>query len=141
MSNRTEQTMVTRLLADGYSQRILSYTFKRPMSAQKLSKICKIPIAACYRRIHELLKAGLISVADEKIIYKGRKVKLYRCRLKSASLRFSGGKFMVNYNTLPEENPATESTLDDINLERGEGFSIPENVTKGATNILETEEN
>jgi len=131
--------MVTRLLADGYSQRILSYTFKRPMSAQKLSKICKIPIAACYRRIHELLKAGLISVADEKIIYKGRKVKLYRCRLKSASLRFSGGKFMVNYNTLPEENPATESTLDDINLERGEGFPISENGIKGANNILKTE--
>jgi len=133
--------MVTRLLADGYSQRILSYTFKRSMSAQKLSKICKIPIAACYRRIHELVKAGLISVADEKIIYKGRKVKLYRCRLKSASLRFSGGKFMVNYNTLPEENPATESTLDDINLERGEGFSIPENGTKGAPDPLETEKN
>lgn len=73
------------------------------MSAQKLSKICRIPIAACYRRIHELEQVGLISIADEKEIYKGRKVKLYRCRLKTASLRFSGGKFKVAYDTLPEE--------------------------------------
>jgi len=119
MNSRAADSKVSRLLADGYSQRILSYTYKKPMSAQKLSKVCKIPIAACYRRIHELEKVGLLSIADEKEIYKGRKVKLYRCKLKSASLRFSRGKFKVIYDTVPDaetENDGSEDNSDDGSL-------------------------
>ena len=119
MNSRSNERKVSRLLADGYSQRILSYTYKKPMSAQKLSKICRIPIAACYRRIHELEQVGLISIADEKEIYKGRKVKLYRCRLKSASLRFSGGKFKVAYDTLPEEPQEGNGGESESNADEG----------------------
>jgi predicted ArsR family transcriptional regulator len=97
---RTKQ--VSKLLADDYSQKILISTYGSPMSAQRLSKICQIPIAACYRRIHELEQAGLLSVDREKEVYKGRKVRLYRCRLRSASIRFSNGRFNVKYDTEPE---------------------------------------
>ncbi len=93
---------VSRLLADDYSQRILANTYTAPMSAQKLSKLCQIPIAACYRRIHELEQAGLISVDREKEVYKGRKVRLYRCRLRSATIRFNNGRFVIKYDTEPE---------------------------------------
>lgn len=67
------------------------------MSAQRLSKTCQIPIAACYRRIHELEQAGLLVVDREKEVYKGRKVRLYKCRLLSATLRFSNGRFAVRF--------------------------------------------
>jgi len=99
MNEHPSEVKVSRLLADNYSQKILSYTFRKAMSAQRLSKMCRIPIAACYRRIHDLEKAGLIFISDEREIRKGRKVKLYRCGLKSATLRFSNGKFKVEYDT------------------------------------------
>lgn len=104
MTDKDSEAKITKLLADGYSQRILSYTYRKPMSAQKLSALCHIPIAACYRRIHELERAGMLIVADEKEIYKGRKVKLYRCSLRHAVLRFSDGKFKVNYDIILDMN-------------------------------------
>ena len=99
MNEHRSEVKISRLLADNYSQKILSYTYRKAMSAQRLSKICRIPIAACYRRIHDLEKAGLIFISDETEIRKGRRVKLYKCGLKSATLRFSHGKFKVDYDT------------------------------------------
>lgn len=93
---------VSKLLADDYSQKILTSTYTAPMSAQRLSKICQIPIAACYRRIHELESAGLLGVDREKEVYKGRKVRLYRCKLRSATIKFLNGRFVVRYATEPE---------------------------------------
>ncbi len=99
---------VSKLLADDYSQKILASTYASPMSAQRLSKICQIPIAACYRRIHELESVGLLGVDKEKEVYKGRKVRLYRCKLRSASIRFMNGRFVVRYDTQPEEDNGGE---------------------------------
>ena len=93
---------VSKLLADDYSQKILAYTYTSPVSAQKLSRICRIPIAACYRRIHDLEQAGLICVDGVKEIYKGRRVRLYRCRLRSAVIRFSKGQFVLKYDVWPD---------------------------------------
>lgn len=141
MSPQTSDTRISRLLADGYSQRILSYTYKKPMSAQKLSKIGRIPIAACYRRIHDLETAGLISIADEKEIYKGRKVKLYRCRLKSASLKFSRGKFKISYDRLPEENSPDNGDGEELKIQEGEDFPLEEDSLIRTDKLFETKEN
>jgi len=102
MTSEHKTKDVSRLLADDYSQKILVSTYTSPMSAQRLSKICQIPIAACYRRIHELALAGLLGVEREKEVYKGREVRLYKCRLRSATLRFINGRFVVRYDTEPE---------------------------------------
>jgi predicted ArsR family transcriptional regulator len=102
MTSEHKAKDVSRLLADDYSQKILVSTYTSPMSAQRLSKTCQIPIAACYRRIHELELAGLVGVDREKEVYKGRKVRLYKCRLRSATLKFLNGRFVVRYDTEPE---------------------------------------
>ena len=103
--------MVSKLLADDYSQKILAYTYTSPVSAQKLSRICRIPIAACYRRIHELERAGLISVDREKEVYKGRRVRLYRCKLRSAVIRFSKGRFVLKYDVWPDNGREDEEEM------------------------------
>ena len=118
MTPEDKTRAVSRLLADNYSQKILAYTYSSPVSAQKLSKICRIPIAACYRRIHELEQVGLITVDREKEIYKGRRVRLYRCRLRSAVIRFSNGRFILKYDVSPEnggneEEPAGQQAMAD----------------------------
>ena len=109
---------VSRLLADDYSQKILVNTYSTPMSAQKLSRICGIPIAACYRRIHELEQAGLISVDREKEVYKGRKVRLYKCLLRTATIKFMNGRFVVRYDCEPE------------NGDNGNGNPVPQDVAQ-----------
>ena len=102
MDIELKRRAVSRLLADDYSQKILVRTYDAPMSAQKLSRVCKIPIAACYRRIHELETVGLIGIEDEMEVYKGRRVRMYKCRLRSAMIKFTNGRFAVRYHT--EEN-------------------------------------
>jgi predicted ArsR family transcriptional regulator len=99
---------VSQLLADDYSQKILVNTYSSPMSAQRLSRICQIPIAACYRRIHELEQAGLLTVDREKEVYKGRKVRLYKCKLRSATIKFTNGRFAIRYDCTPDEVSAPE---------------------------------
>jgi len=102
MDAEQKRRAVSRLLADDYSQKILAQTYNTPMSAQRLSRVCRIPIAACYRRIHELETVGLIGIEDEMEVYKGRRVRMYKCRLRSAMIRFTNGRFAVKYHT--EEN-------------------------------------
>ncbi len=102
---------VSQLLADDYSQKILVNTYSSPMSAQRLSKTCQIPIAACYRRIHELEQAGLLTVDGEREVYKGRKIRLYKCMLRSATIEFLNGRFVVRYDCFSEGN-GSEGSLD-----------------------------
>ena len=102
MDTEQKRRAVSKLLADDYSQKILAQTYVTAMSAQRLSRVCRIPIAACYRRIHELETVGLIGIEDEMEVYKGRRVRMYRCRLRSATIRFTNGRFAVKYHT--EEN-------------------------------------
>jgi predicted ArsR family transcriptional regulator len=102
MDAELKRRAVSRLLADDYSQRILAQTFNTPMSAQRLSRVCGIPIAACYRRIHDLETVGLIGIEDEMEVYKGRRVRMYKCRLRTATIKFANGRFAVKYHT--EEN-------------------------------------
>ena len=54
----------SRLITDEYAARILVATFKKPKSAIDLSREYGIPIAATYRRIHMLEKAGLIKCVE-----------------------------------------------------------------------------
>jgi len=107
MDAEQKRRAVSRLLADDYSQKILVRTYNIPMSAQKLSRVCRIPIAACYRRIHDLETVGLIGIEDEMEVYKGRRVRMYKCRLRSAVIKFTKGRFAVRYDT--EENGGENS--------------------------------
>lgn len=116
MTPEEKSKEVSKLLADDYSQKILAFTYASPMSAQRLSKVCRIPIAACYRRIHELEQAGLITVDREKEVYKGRKVRLYKCKLKSAYIKFHNGRFVTRYDTWPENGVSVEAPAPEMQL-------------------------
>ncbi len=83
---------VTKLLSDEYSVKILTATFRMPRSANFLSVKFNIPIAACYRRIRELEKMGLIQTTEKILTPRGKRVSLYRSNLKSAYLSFENGR-------------------------------------------------
>jgi len=87
----------SRLVTDEYSAKILVATFKKPRSAIDLSREYGIPIAACYRRIHVLEKAGLIRCVERALTQKGKRISLYLSQLRNAYIFFENGKLRVRF--------------------------------------------
>ncbi len=88
---------VSRLLTDEYAERILVATQTVSRSVQEISDKYDIPIAACYRKIHELEAAGFLNVSEIVTTPKGKTMKLYRSLLKSAQLVYQDGIFKVKF--------------------------------------------
>lgn len=88
---------ISRLLTDEYAERILVATQTGPRSVQEISDRFDIPIAACYRKIHELEAAGFLRVAEIVTTPKGKAMKLYQSMLKSAHLVYEAGVFRVKF--------------------------------------------
>ncbi len=86
---------ISRLLTDEYAERILVATHDHPRSVQNISDKNDIPIAACYRKVHELEAAGLLQCAEIITTPKGKTMKLYRSQLKRAVLVYEEGVFKV----------------------------------------------
>ena len=85
------------MLTDEYAKRILVATQNTSRSVQEISDKYDIPIAACYRKIHELEEAGFLNVAEIVTTPKGKTMKLYRSLLKSAQLVYEAGIFKVKF--------------------------------------------
>lgn len=88
---------ISRLLTDEYAERILVATQTDSRSVQEISDRYNIPIAACYRKIHELEEAGFLKVAEIVTTPKGKTMKMYRSLLKSAVLVYEDGTFKVKF--------------------------------------------
>src|SRR5947199_5907872 len=88
---------VSRLLTDEYAERILVATQTVSRSVQEISDKYDIPIAACYRKIHELEEAGFLNVAEIVTTPKGNTMKLYRSLLKSVQLVYQEGILEVKF--------------------------------------------
>jgi predicted ArsR family transcriptional regulator len=72
-------------LGSKYSVEILHAT-QKPTSAQELSDELDIPIATCYRRIEELVDAGLLQCEGRKLSEEGRRTNVYRRTLDELSI-------------------------------------------------------
>ena len=93
---------ISRLLTDEYAERILVATHDHPRSVQEISDRHDIPIAACYRKIHELEEAGFLRCAQVVTTPKGKAMKLYQSTLRRANLVFENGSFRVMFEFLGE---------------------------------------
>lgn len=87
----------SRLITDEYSAKILVATYKKAKSAIELSREYGIPIAACYRRIHALENAGLLSCVERALTQKGKRISLYMSQLRNAYIFFENGKLRVRF--------------------------------------------
>jgi hypothetical protein len=82
---------------DTYAAKILVACARRPKHALELSKKLDIPIAACYRRIHVLERAGLVRPVSRALTQQGKRIVLYQSMLKNAYIFFEGGKLRVRF--------------------------------------------
>ncbi len=77
---------------DPYSARILLGTSERAVSALDLSRRFQIPIAACYRRIRQLERLGLVFCEQALPSRNGKGLQLFRSRLRSMRIVLEEGK-------------------------------------------------
>lgn len=82
----------SRLLTEEYSAKILLATMGKAKSAFELSEKLGIPIAACYRKINLLEGAGLIYCDERKLTRAGKRINLYKARVKNAQITFEKNK-------------------------------------------------
>ncbi|RLF49355.1 MAG: ArsR family transcriptional regulator [Thermoplasmata archaeon] len=86
---------LVQLLTDEYGAKILVATYRSPKSALELSQKLGIPIAACYRRIHALENVGLLECVGVERGLKGKKIKLYKSKIKQVMIYFERGNMRV----------------------------------------------
>ncbi len=98
-----------RTITDEYGIKILLACYDTPHSAQELSDRWRIPIAACYRRIHMMETMGILKCESEIIGRRGRIVRLYRTSLRELDFSFKEGKAMVRFRM------DGESTISNLN--------------------------
>ena len=106
----------SKLISDKYSLRILVGIQRKPKSVQQLSEMFGIPIAACYRKIRYLEKAGLVYRTERVLTQKGKRMSLYMSKLKNAYVFFENGKLRVRFilsNGITNDFGG-EITLDDL---------------------------
>ncbi|ELY61288.1 winged helix-turn-helix domain-containing protein [Natronolimnohabitans innermongolicus] len=84
----SDPTRVLSALGNKYSAEILCAA-GTPKSAQALSEDIEIPIATCYRRIEELVDAGLLTCEGRQLSAEGRRTNIYRRTLDELDVDFS----------------------------------------------------
>lgn len=93
-------------LGKKYSAEILTATAE-PRSARELSECLDIPIATSYRRIDELLDAGLLALDDRVRSAGGRRTKVYRRDVNAINIEFDDDEIRVS---LEDRRSGTERT-------------------------------
>lgn len=86
--SETNSQAVLSALGNKYSAEILCAA-GTPKSAQALSRDMEIPIATCYRRIEELVEAGLLECEGRQLSEEGRRTNIYRRTLDEIEVDFS----------------------------------------------------
>lgn len=91
-----EALAVTQTVMDPYSARILLGTCEHAVSALDLSHRFGIPIAACYRRIRQLERMGLVYCEKALPSRNGKGLQLFRSRLKSVRVTLEDGRLKAS---------------------------------------------
>lgn len=82
-------------IADPYSRKILSSTTHEAVGALTLAKECDIPVTTVYRRIEELVHAGLVASAKASRTKDGKWFDLYRSTVKRIDISSENGTLFV----------------------------------------------
>lgn len=82
-------------IADPYSRKILASTAYEALGALTLAKECGIPVTTVYRRIEELVRAGLVASVRAARTRDGKWFDLYRSTVKRIDVSSENGALSV----------------------------------------------
>jgi predicted transcriptional regulator len=111
--DETEATPAELLSALGgkYSEQILAAA-NSPKSAQALSDEVDIPIATCYRRIEELVDAGLLKSEGRQLSDQGRRTNVYRRTVDELAVDFTTEEFTIDLDHRSEAKNQLQGTYE-----------------------------
>lgn len=95
VSDEPSKQRILAAMADEYSRKILTATIQEPISALELSKKYEIPITTVYRRIEELVEAGLLAAVKSGRTTDGKWFDLYRSLLRRIDVGFEHGDVRI----------------------------------------------
>jgi DNA-binding transcriptional ArsR family regulator len=95
VSDEPSKQRILAAMADEYSRKILTATIQEPISALELSKKYEIPITTVYRRIDELVEAGLLAAVKSGRTTDGKWYDLYRSLLRRIDVSFESGDVRI----------------------------------------------
>ena len=95
VSDEPAKQRILAALSDEYYRKILTATVQEPLSALELSKKYEIPITTVYRRIEELVEAGLIAAVKSGRTTDGKWYDLYRSLLRRIDVSFDRGEVRI----------------------------------------------
>ena len=84
---------ICQFMADAYTSKILSATYRKALSVPQISKICEIPVATAYRQVKKMASIGLLACVREEVGSRGKKEKLYYCAIEKLRYAFDKGNF------------------------------------------------
>ena len=96
VNDEAAKQRILAALADIYSRQILTATVDQPQSALQLSKDFKIPITTLYRRIQDLMDAGLIASVKSGRTVDGKWYDLYQSLLLRIDVSLEYGEIRIN---------------------------------------------
>jgi len=116
----------SKLLTEEYSAKILLATMSRPRSALELSEKLGIPIAACYRKIKLLEKGGLIYCHERRLTRAGKRVSVFRSRVRNAQIIFEKGNIRARLEMV-------DGTTEDYNYNLNASILLAQDVPLART--------
>ena len=125
---RTGELMVgLLLLQDMIAILVLVALMGLPKSVNELSEKLGIPIAACYRRIRSLEKAGLLYCVDRGLTQKGKRVCLYKATIRNGMIMLEKNKVRVRLDMI--DGSINNYDYDAMAPQNGPGGKIEEHAT------------
>ncbi len=107
VSDECKAIEVVKALSDDYSRKIILSIVSNCLPIEEISREQNIPISTCYRRVHEMLRFGVIRPAQTIIREDGKKFVCYKSAIKNATIQLDSGELKVDVvlNRDPAEKP------------------------------------
>jgi len=93
-----EAIEILREIADKTTYRIIIAIIHSPKTAAQICAENKLPLSSTYKRIRKLQEEGLITIEKINIDSKGKKVVLYRSKIKSLVFNLKANMISLRFN-------------------------------------------
>jgi len=95
VGDESAKQKILSAMADPYSRKIIAATMHDAVGALTLAKECGIPVTTVYRRIEELVEAGLVASVRASRTKDGKWYDLYLSTIRRIDISSENGTLMV----------------------------------------------
>jgi len=96
VTDESKALEVIKALSDEYSRKIVLSIISSSLPIEEIAREQDIPMSTCYRRIHEMLKFGIIRPDRTIIRGDGKKFVCYKSAIKNATILLDSGQLKVD---------------------------------------------